>query len=179
MSKKYGLFSDNGTPTAFYSDDFNVIPNGAILLTDEQWQNLCDNPGKRVWESHTSSVIDFIVPLEEAREIKKSNFTNICANAIINGYSSEALGAAHMYASLLTDQANLVQTASASSGGELWCADANNKWEFIVHTQVQAQQVLTDFIVFRSRQQHQLATIITLVNSAMSQEEIESIAWSN
>ncbi|WP_413722704.1 hypothetical protein ACL2XG_05265 [Sodalis sp. RH24] len=177
MTNKYGVFDANGVPTAFYSDDVNIIPSGAIALTDEQWKDLCENQGSRVWDSETSVVTDSVISISESQANQIAMLTTACATAIISGYLSSAMGKEYVYGSQLTDQANLVQTAYSASGGDLWCKNGDDAWEFITHTQEQAQAVLAGFVTFRNKQQQQLVTLTALVKSANSPDDVKNIVW--
>lgn len=45
---KYTTLDNDGLPTAFYSDDIHQnIPKESIEITDEQWLECINNPGKR------------------------------------------------------------------------------------------------------------------------------------
>jgi len=176
MSKKYGIFDENGVATSFYSDDINTIPTGVIALTDAQYQDLTSNQGARIWNSATSSVVDAVIPILVVQDRQVAILTAACANTIIGGYSSSALGSAYTYASQSTDQANLVQTA-ASAGGNLWCKNSAGIWSFMAHTQVQAQAALADFVTFRNKQQQQLVTLTAQVNAATTVVVIDAINW--
>ena len=46
MAQKYGIY-EGGRFTAFYADDVHsVIPQGAVPIDDETWQDELSNPGK-------------------------------------------------------------------------------------------------------------------------------------
>ncbi len=177
MTKKYGIFNENGAATSFYSDDINVIPANAIALTDAQYQDLISNQGARAWDSATSAVVDAVIPLSEIQAVKIATLTAACAAAIIGGYSSSALGSAYTYASQLTDQANLVQTAASSAGGNLWCKNSASVWSFMAHSQAQAQAVLADFVTFRNKQQQRLVTLTSQVSAATTSTAVQAIIW--
>lgn len=47
----------NGMVTAFYDDGVNVIPAGAIELTDAQWQEWLANQSTRAWLNSTLTTV--------------------------------------------------------------------------------------------------------------------------
>lgn len=48
---KYAQFSADGLPTGFYSDDVHeIVPAGAISITESQWRYFLDNAGKAKWD---------------------------------------------------------------------------------------------------------------------------------
>ena len=105
-----------------------------------------------------------------------------CAAAIVAGYTSSALGSMHTYPSTETDQRNLSDAAaaagSAASGWTtpLWC-EASGTWELTLHTAAQVQQVMADWIAFRSAQQQRLLTLTASVQAATTVDAIVAVAW--
>lgn len=61
---KYASFDATGKITGFYSEDihgqagsaFCKIPVGAIQITDEEWRNCIDNPGKWMVDVQTKAL---------------------------------------------------------------------------------------------------------------------------
>lgn len=50
---KFAVINGEGFPTGFYDRDFHGeenIPEGAVEITDEQWQEFLDNQGHRRWD---------------------------------------------------------------------------------------------------------------------------------
>lgn len=90
--------------------------------------------------------------LEAKRARKVIEMSQCCADAILAGFVSSALGAAFVYPAKPNDQTNLSASVLASllpaSGPEwltpFWCADAAGVWAFRAHTAVQIQQVGVD-----------------------------------
>jgi hypothetical protein len=58
---KYAKFDSNGLPVAFYAPGVNkIIPADAIQISDEQWQEFLNNPGRRKWNG--SAIVEHIPP---------------------------------------------------------------------------------------------------------------------
>ncbi len=59
--KKYGIFDTEGFPTAFYSTDIHdAVPETAIEITKEDWQEFISYPGQRKFID--GAVVVFEVP---------------------------------------------------------------------------------------------------------------------
>ena len=57
---KYGIFNTDGLPEGFYDDVIHsTIPSDAEAITDEQWKELLDHPGKRRWDG--SNVVELVI----------------------------------------------------------------------------------------------------------------------
>jgi hypothetical protein len=90
--------------------------------------------------------------IEALRTRKAVEMSQRCADTILAGFVSSALGSAYTYPAKLNDQANLTASVLASvlpsSGPDwstpFWCADVDGKWEFRMHTAAQIQQVGVD-----------------------------------
>lgn len=119
------------------------------------------------------------VDLSAVRTAQIATLSAACQAAITSGFTSTALGSSYTYPSAATDQANLVQVATNSAGGFLWCKSSAGVWAYVVHTQAQAQQVLAAFIAWRSAQQQELVTLTAEVNAATTEAAIEAITWTN
>jgi len=108
-----------------------------------------------------------------------------CNTAILEGFSSRALGAEHRYPAKLTDQNNLQASVLASLLPNLpadwstpfWCQDAAGSWAYRPHTAAQIQQVGIDgknainaCIAQKIALEQQLAKARTLA-------EVKAITW--
>lgn len=71
---KYAILNQSNLPVAFYDDEINSsIPNGAVQLTDSQWREFINNPGRRAWDHGGNAVIPYTPPFDlgAAKEQKK------------------------------------------------------------------------------------------------------------
>lgn len=98
-----------------------------------------------------------------------------CEQAILAGFQSSALGQLYSYPTDSNTQTNI--SYAATHGGNLWCALAGN-WEFVLHTQAQAAQVVSDMWAFIQSQQFKLANLTSQVNAATTVAAIQAIEWS-
>jgi hypothetical protein len=109
-----------------------------------------------------------------------------CQDAIVAGFTSSALGAAHTYPAKPTDQQNLNASVVASIlpgvaadwTTPFWCADSAGAWAYVMHTAAQIQQVGTDgkaAILACLTKNQQLAAQI---DAATTVEAVQAIVWS-
>ena len=111
--------------------------------------------------------------------------TRACAAAITGGFTSSALGTAHLYGSKTTDQANLEadmmavsQTGGASLTVDLACsADAGATWAVVSHTNVQVGQVWSDFRAWRIACQAKRRTLQAQLAAATTVAVVQAIVW--
>ena len=105
------------------------------------------------------------VPLADAQAAQIAGLRASCAAAIVGGFTSSALGAAHTYPSGDTDQTNLIGATIAAGLApagwtvNFWCADSTGTWTFAPHTAAQIQQVFGDGVIVRVAMSAKLATL--------------------
>ncbi|WP_454686822.1 DUF4376 domain-containing protein [Agrobacterium leguminum] len=120
-----------------------------------------------------------------ARRRKLLELSQACANAIVGGYKSDALGALHEYPSKQTDQLNMMGsvtdalTPSKPEGWKtsFWCADESGVWAFREHT---AEQIIAAGQAGKAHVvecQTTLAILNSQVTSATTIEEVSEINW--
>ena len=108
-----------------------------------------------------------------------------CDAAIVGGYSSTALGAAHTYPSTQTDQINMLGSVSASVLPGLpatwttvfWCADSTGAWAMRPHTAAQIQQAGSDGKAWVTTCQVKLATLVGEVMAATTPVAVLEVVW--
>lgn len=112
--------------------------------------------------------------------------TAACAAAIVGGYQSSALGAAHLYPSSITDQINMMGSVTASLLPDLpgdwttpfWCKDeASGQWAFRPHNAMQIQQAGADGKAHIVDCQARLEQLSAQVMAAASAQAIAAIVW--
>lgn len=104
--------------------------------------------------------------------------TQACAAAIISGFTSSALGAAHTYPSQPTDQTNLIgAVASGLATINFWCADATMIWNFASHTAAQMKQVLADGGTQRMAYSSKLAGLVAQIQAAATVAAVRAVVW--
>lgn len=180
---KAAIFDAAGLPTAFYDPSFQTVPDGAIDISDEQWQELLS--GGHYW---TGTDVAVLVPtLDDLHAGKLAELTAACSDAITAGYPSSALGAEHDYPCKLTDQANMQASVIRSLLPGLasdwttpfWCADADGEWARRPHTAAQIQQAGQDGVTHVLAQQDKLAALAASVAAAQTAEAIAAIVWTD
>tara|TARA_R110000851_G_scaffold150518_3_gene291326 strand:+ start:734 stop:1093 length:360 start_codon:yes stop_codon:yes gene_type:complete len=66
--QKFAIFSTDGLPQGFYSDDVNkVIPDNAVKITHDQWVEFIENSGRKKWDG--SKVADYTPPKQTKTEL--------------------------------------------------------------------------------------------------------------
>lgn len=77
----------NKEPIAFYDTTINsIIPDDAIDITEEQWQEFIDNTNQKVWDDVNNEVVDKPFSLESYRASKLSEIEQSFSNSLANGY---------------------------------------------------------------------------------------------
>jgi hypothetical protein len=135
-----------------------------------------------VW---TQTWVNIPAELDFAKTIQSSVLNSACANAIVSGFVSSALGSSHTYPSLMTDQQNLItrETASLYPGlaadwtTSFWCADAQGNWSWTAHTAAQIQQVGMDWRATIEALQNRNAMLQAQVKAAGSLEDVRNVVW--
>ncbi len=135
-----------------------------------------------VW---TQNWVQTPVPLAAAQAAQLAVLSSACANAIVSGFTSNALGSAYTYPSKVTDQQNLTASVLASmlpsvAAGwttPFWCADANGNWSWVSHTAAQIQQVGTDCKTAILAFQTQNATLAAEVTASTTVEAVQAVVW--
>lgn len=110
-----------------------------------------------------------------------------CAQAIVSGFQSSALGEPHTYPSHPTDQQNLSAAVTASqlpvfSANKDWrvpfpCADAQHVWARREHTAAQIQQVGMDAFAAVAARLQQKDALVLKVQAAKTEKEVAAIVW--
>lgn len=124
--------------------------------------------------------------LAQAQAAQSATLSASCATAIVAGFTSSALGAAHTYPSQPNDQTNLIGAVTASQSPGLasgwvcnfWCADSTGAWALRPHSAAQIQQVLADGVAAREALSTKLAGLAAQVQAATSVSGVQAIVWS-
>ncbi|CAJ0815774.1 hypothetical protein LMG19087_02541 [Ralstonia wenshanensis] len=123
-----------------------------------------------------------LMTLGQVQVAQVTKISAACAAALTTGFTSSALGTAHIYPSQDDDQRNLQSAVSAGVAAPsnwttpIWCA-SNDAWSFTAHTAAQVQQVNTDWLAHRVAVQQKYADLITRINAATSIAEVQAIDW--
>jgi hypothetical protein len=125
------------------------------------------------------------ISLASAQTIQSNIINSACANAIVAGFSSSALGSAYTYPSKTTDQQNLTASVLASIIPGLaanwttpfWCANSSGVWSWVNHTAAQIQQVGADGKTAILALQSQNATLQAQIAAATTVDAVVAIVW--
>lgn len=80
---KYATLNANGTPNGFYDDSVHsTIPNGAIKITEEQWQECLDFQGQRAFKNGVLVEYVYVPTLTEKKDLKHSIIKTDYENAV-------------------------------------------------------------------------------------------------
>lgn len=186
MINYYIQFNAAGEATSAGSlSELGQLPSGAAICTAEQKANyqayaLDTSVSPPEIVSAPASVL-----LQQAQSAQVSTLRNICQAAIVGGFVSSALGAAHTYPSTLTDQHNLSGSVVASLLPGLpstwttpfWCQNSSGAWIFAEHTVAQIQQVGSDGKAWVIAQQTQLQELQAQVMAATTIAAVQAVVW--
>lgn len=116
-----------------------------------------------------------------AKENKTLSISNDCANEIISGFSSDALGTTHIYQSEQIDQLNLIGAVAGGTDDyfKAGTKDADDviTYEYKMHTAVQLLQVLNDGKAYKQTLLQKANGLKVQVAEATTVEEIEATVW--
>lgn len=116
---------------------------------------------------------------------KADAISSCCADAILAGFVSSALGKPHTYPTKPNDQANLTgsvvrsfyPSVDADWRTPFWCADDDGAWEFRLHTAAQIQQVGDDAVAARLNCMGINEQLQAQILDAETPAEIAAITW--
>lgn len=127
--------------------------------------------------------------LAKAKSDQSAAITAACANAIVAGFTSTALGSPHTYPSKLTDQQNLMASVldallNAAIDGwttPFWCATADATgaltWSWVAHTAAQIRQVGQDGKASVLAAQTKAAMLQPQIAAATTVDAVKAVAW--
>jgi hypothetical protein len=175
-----------GAILALYDSDIRPAPDpaegvAALEMSDEAWAQI--GPGWTVSDSVPTP--PGAPSLADVQATRIATLRAACAATIIGGYTSAALGAAHSYPSLPTDQANMTASVLASLLPDqpadwttpFWCADAAGVWTFVPHTAVQIRTAGQDGKAMVVAAQDRLRDLSAQVAAAETAEAVRAITW--
>lgn len=124
-------------------------------------------------------------PLAAMKADQSAKLYEACAAAIVAGFTSDALGTAHVYPSTQVDQINLSGSVMASLlpgnvsdwSTAFWCRDAAGVWGFRSHTAAEIQQVGRDGKAHVLACQTKLGTLNQQIAAATTAEAVFAAAW--
>jgi hypothetical protein len=180
---KYAVY-DNGTGaiTGFYDSTIHLsIPTPSISLSDADWLDAVNNPGK--YQVNTTTHILELTPapsgatlLQNAKDAKNAELAVNYQQDLINGFSSSALGSAHDYTNDASALATLNALIAAGSAADYLHYDSGIP-TLVSHTLLQLEQVRDDFITDRHTAMSNYATKVAAVNAATTVIDVNAITY--
>lgn len=166
----YGLSIVQPIPQPVVGAYYSLVEGVPVQITEGVWQ--------QTW-------VTTPIALAQAQASQSAIVASECGQAILDGFTSSALGAVHTYPSSLIDQQNLMTAVtlsvlpSSTAPTSVWCQDSNGNWAFVSHTVAQIQQLGIDWKAnldsLRSKNA-QLQAQITAVTSTV--DAVAAIVWS-
>lgn len=158
-----------------YYDLVSIVQSLPIRPSgNQQGVELLWNDGNPTWNDTRT--------LAELRAAKVTELQSACGIHIIGGFTSSAIGTAHMYPSALMDQHNLnglvTRSLYAPAGwtDKFWCADPSGIWARREHTAAQLQQVGDEAIARITAAQAKCDTLIAQAMTATA-DQLSPITW--
>lgn len=151
---------------------------------DMQWERCVTSVGEG-WTYSSGTFAEPAKSLEDTKAARLAHLADSCAETIVSGYVSDALGADHTYPNGVTDQINMMGSVTASllpGLGEnwstpFWCADSDGQWAFRMHSSAQIQRAGSDGKAHVVRCQAALDQLSESVMAATTSKAVEAIDW--
>ena len=125
--------------------------------------------------------LGYTIPTEDISEYKQQKITEInskCAETIMDGFISSALGEPYLYDSAEVDQLNLIGAISLNMDLPYRCTKiGTGSKEFYLHSAAQLRQVGLDGAMFKLYNLEKAATLKSLVNPCTTTVELSNISW--
>lgn len=123
--------------------------------------------------------------MPDQRAQKAETISSRCADTILAGFVSSALGQPHSYPAKPNDQANLTGSVvrsfypnvDADWRTPFWCADAAGTWAYRPHSAPQIQQVGDDAVVARLTHMGVNEQLQAQIAAAVTPSELAAINW--
>jgi hypothetical protein len=157
---KFVMIDNNGFPAAFYDevihgaiDEETMIPQEAVPITDEQWQEcLKNNGGRKINIVQDEAVLSvYKLPdediIEREKALKISSLNSSLTIAINSGFQSDALGSLHNYDSEGFNREWIQGATKSNKNRPITCDDLlgnPDSKQPRIHTKPQAEKVLDD-----------------------------------
>lgn len=196
--------TDRANITGYYTSDIHIdyiengglIPDTAVQITDEQWQDSVANPGK-YWVDPTAKLFELAPPLPDSEQLSAAKATRIqqlqsaAETEMLNGYVSGVLGIPHTYD--LIEKLDFTALAIAAGRHEaedgwarkIWCRPDGSIGRLrIAHTADQIQDLVDEIVEWTDLRQDHLEALVDQVENveittdlATALAEIEAITY--
>lgn len=113
------------------------------------------------------------------KNVASTKLKTQCLAVIGSGFSSSALGSVYYYGSQLQDQLDILRCATLQGGGSLFCSNdpSASDWPFVIHTQAQAAQVLSDFGAMSDAARTGLDTQTAALNAQTTIAAVQTVSF--
>lgn len=137
---------------------FRATPNGNVALTVEEETALA------------------VIELENAKQNKASEIRSAAEVERDNGFTSSALGTAHVYGSTLEDRINLIGAAQAGQPTK-YNATENGQRVRKQHTPAQMQTVLADGFATIQTINDKESGLLDQIDAVTTRAELNLVVW--
>ncbi|MCK5307045.1 MAG: hypothetical protein KAJ73_00400 [Zetaproteobacteria bacterium] len=117
--------------------------------------------------------------LDMVKASKIEELSEACADDIVQGFSSDVLGADHWYASTMEDQTNIIGAALFNSDMPFKATPAGDVRQYIDHTAAQIQTVFQTGVGVKQLILNQYDTLKNQVLAAGSETAVNSIVYTS
>lgn len=143
--------------------------------------------GRQAYEAAIAGIYGAIAPYDapqpKTTDIHREKHTAIneaCEAAITAGFTSDALGSSHLYASQLDDQLNLTGAVLRGLDMPYACRDEQGVKDFRMHTAEQLRHVGDDFTLYKLQLLQHANALKQQLDAALDDGDLvalESITW--
>lgn len=168
MAYKLVLATDATQTAVTYLDSTDVLFGGEWGSSDMQGNPLY-------------IIVPNITSLDEVKSSQTAIVNNACANELLSGFKSSAVGAPHLYDSAIVDQLNFMQAYTISKVTNtavpyrIWNDDGSKA--FYPHTATQFETAYQDGALVKAAALSKCATLKNSIASAVTVEAVEAIVW--
>lgn len=158
---------------------YKLASKSSVIRTSDGAVIPFDN-ANRDYQEYLEWISSGGVPLDSLDDVKGRQIANInaaCASAIVSGFTSSALGAAHHYTATLEDQANLTSLVLLGVDDSFKCTDAAGVKTSLSHTIAQLKVVLADGGAEKKRHLAKCAMLKDQIAAAADVAAVEAIVW--
>lgn len=183
----YAISDESGNINGFLTDDpliGHIIPDSAVLITDEQWQDSLSNPGKYIVKN---GQIDLAPPPSDGELLASAQSSKIAElrlgynQTLLSGFRSTIGSTTYTFGWSTDDKANLNACQTA--------IDRNDEVFPILYSDLHGNPVTLpsqsdlDTIEqtatrFAFAQHQQILNLVGQVKTAKTTDEVNSILWS-
>lgn len=142
------------------------------------WLRQVDGHWQASDDDAVQAIIDAYDPLPGETEKKLAELSEKCRDAIVSGFTSDALGSVHAYDGGIEDQLNIMGAAMSQAAIPFRCrADGDDVKKFVTHTAQQMAKVYSDGVTYKLTQLAKLEALRMMVSNAATVDEVRAVVW--